>query len=563
MASQIRIPLVGGAYEGRTPAIDTQQMINYYVEGDATDARGARYAVPTPGITLYGSFGSGAARGIYEFPGYGLLAVIGSTLYLITGPSSSTALGNLATSSGRVEFVDNGYANGQQVMMIDSAGNGYVLMVNMPITTASWAANYATYTTSSAPGGVLSGMSATAYITVTGVTPTGYNVGATAVVNYPAAQEYKIAMGSNPGSYASGGTMTYLLWLNNTNNGWPSGGGGTLTWQDGYGIFNQLGTGVLWWTNAYDFTVINGLNFATAEGNPDNLTSVLSDAVRVYLFGVKTTEVWYDQGVLNEAFARLPGAIYFKGCAAQYSPAVLDNSIVFLATDANGKAQVMQVRGTQAPVAISTATIEYWFNQYTTISDAYAFAYMDQGHIFYVLTFPTAGVTWVWDATTEQWHQRSTNSGQWLPFAYTYDSGSSTHYIVDGSTNKIYYLDRTSNTDNGVTITRTIVSPYIIEMHERTFGNGVELMTNAGIGSGPTSGTITLSWSKNNAQTFTGSTTFTMTNSPTQRMYFRRLGWARQWIFKVTTTTNVIIFDLLATPMQIARIPAFPSTESG
>ena len=98
-------------------------------------------------------------------------------------------------------------------------------------------------------------------------------------------------------------------------------------------------------------------------------------------------------------------------------------------------------------------------------------------------------------------------------------------------------------------------------MHDRMFGNGIELMTNAGVGNGPTSGTISLDWSKDNGTTYAGGITFTLTTSPTQRLYQRRLGWARQWSIKLTTTTNAIIFDLLAWPMQIERLPAFPSTE--
>ena len=35
-----------------------------------------------------------------------------------------------------------------------------------------------------------------------------------------------------------------------------------------------------------------------------------------------------------------------------------------------------------------------------------AYAYQEQGHTFYVLNFPTAGATWVWDVTTDVWHER-------------------------------------------------------------------------------------------------------------------------------------------------------------
>ena len=48
-----------------------------------------------------------------------------------------------------------------------------------------------------------------------------------------------------------------------------------------------------------------------------------------------------------------------------------------------------------------------------TIADAIAFAYQQEGHVFYVLTFPTGDATWVLDLTTTEkigypvWHQRA------------------------------------------------------------------------------------------------------------------------------------------------------------
>lgn len=255
MGAAIRLPLIGGAYKGRSAVIDSQTMVNYYVEGDATTARGTRYAVPTPGITQYNAtaIGTGVTRGVHYYEGKGIVTVVGNTVYLVTDANHWTTItGTMTSSTGWVQMVDNGAANGHQVLIVDDVGDGYV-----------YDSNAATLTK-----------------------------------------------------------------MTNATNGWPSNGVGSISWQDGYGLLTELNTGEFWWTNAYDFTTINGLNFATAEGAPDNLVAVISDGVRSYLLGTETTEVWYDQGLVNQAFARLPGALYYKGAVAPRSAAVIDNSIV-------------------------------------------------------------------------------------------------------------------------------------------------------------------------------------------------------------------------------------------
>jgi len=58
---------------------------------------------------------------------------------------------------------------------------------------------------------------------------------------------------------------------------------------------------------------------------------------------------------------------------------------------------------------VSTHAVEYAIAQYDVISDAIAYTYQQEGHAFYVLTFPSANATWVYDASTQAWHER----GSW------------------------------------------------------------------------------------------------------------------------------------------------------
>ena len=43
--------------------------------------------------------------------------------------------------------------------------------------------------------------------------------------------------------------------------------------------------------------------------------------------------------------------------------------------------------------------------------DAEAYTYTEDGHYFWVISFPTADATWVYDVTTKLWHERAWLSG--------------------------------------------------------------------------------------------------------------------------------------------------------
>ena len=158
-------------------------------------------------------------------------------------------------------------------------------------------------------------------------------------------------------------------------------------------------------TELFDGTSIDPLSFASAEASPDNVVSLIVDHKEIWIFGNNSTEVWYDAGQPDYPLAPIQGAFIETGCAAPYSVAKMDSSVFWLGTDARGAGMVYRARGYQ-PQRISTHAIEYAIQSYSTISDAIAYTYQQDGHMFYVLTFPTANVTWVYDASTQMWHQR-------------------------------------------------------------------------------------------------------------------------------------------------------------
>ena len=175
---------------------------------------------------------------------------------------------------------------------------------------------------------------------------------------------------------------------------------------DGYFVYNEPNSQKVWVTSLLDGTSIDPLDFASAEGAPDNLVALIVSNREVWLLGENSVEVWYDAGTADFPLQRIQGAYNELGCAAPYSVAKMDNSIFWLGADARGRGIVYKTNGYSA-VRISTHAIEYAIQSYWTTKDAIAYTYQQEGHSFYVLTFPSVSKTWVYDLATQAWHERA------------------------------------------------------------------------------------------------------------------------------------------------------------
>jgi len=218
---------------------------------------------------------------------------------------------------------------------------------------------------------------------------------------------------------------------------------------DQYMVFNRPGTQQFYWTNVSS-TVFDALNFASVEGSPDNLVSLLVVRREIWLFGTLSTEVWFDSGNLNNPFQRIEGAFVQQGCAAPQSPARVGDAIVWLSANDQGERMVVMAQGYQA-LPISTYSVASALQTYATVSDAIGWGQQQDGHLFYWLTFPTAGHTWVYDLAMGLWHERAylqPASGTFTRHranAYTYAFGR--HLVGDYINNRLYQLDSQAYTD--------------------------------------------------------------------------------------------------------------------
>ena len=180
----------------------------------------------------------------------------------------------------------------------------------------------------------------------------------------------------------------------------------TVGYIDGYFVFNEPNSQRIWVTTLLDGLSVDPLEFSEAIGSPDGVVGLIVDHREVWVFGSDSVEVWYNSAEVDFPLARIQGAFNEIGCIAPYSIAKLDNGLFWLGTDARGQGIVYRANG-YTGVRVSTHAIEYAIAQYGNISDALAYTYQQEGHSFYVLIFPTANATWVYDVSTQMWHERA------------------------------------------------------------------------------------------------------------------------------------------------------------
>jgi hypothetical protein len=224
----------------------------------------------------------------------------------------------------------------------------------------------------------------------------------------------------------------------------------TVGYLNSYFVFNPPNSQKFYITQLLDGTQVDPLDFASAEGSSDGLVSLIVDHRELWLFGTDSVEVWYDAGLADFPLVRIQGAFNELGCAAAYSVAKLDNGLFWLGSDARGQGIVYRANGYTGQ-RISTHAVEWQIQQYGNISDAIAYTYQQDGHSFYVLIFPSANTTWVYDVATQAWHERAGfSNGDFVRHRSNCQMAYNSEVIVgDYENGNIYAFDLNVFADNG------------------------------------------------------------------------------------------------------------------
>jgi hypothetical protein len=304
----------------------------------------------------------------------------------------------------------------------------------------------------------------------------------------------------------------------------------TVTYQDGYFIFDRKGTGQFFISDLLNVT-FDPLDFASAEGQPDPLLAVLSDHREVFMFGTQTIEVWYNSGASDFPFERNQGAFIEKGLAAAYTVTKQNNTVYFVGSDL----MVYQLSG-YIPQRISTHAVEETLSG-VDLSDAFAYSMQDDGHLFYILTIPSAGVTWRYDISTSGWHKLADyNFSRHRSIKSIFLNGKTLTGDFQGP--RIYQMAKNYYTDDGEPIVREFILPTINMGREFISIDSFELDMSSGVGLTTGQGSDPLAWmrfSKDNGKTWSNwkESKIGKKGKYLTRVKWNRLGAARQFTIHI------------------------------
>jgi hypothetical protein len=461
MANIVNIPFVGPAYESRSPNVNAQRCVNWYLEAGGPGAKNPIALYGTPGLLEFSDVGGDGMRGMYHVPSKNLFTVSGDKFKEVNRVGVVTERGTLNSTTGRVSMADNG----TQIMIVDGV-DGYIYNLDTEV-----------------------------FVQITDP-------------DFPGAD--------------------------------------TVDFIDQYFAVNKPDTG-RWYVSA----LLNGLDwtatdFVTAESSSDNLSAVINaDDGTLVSLGRYTSEIWYNAAASGNPFARVAGGIMNWGIDATFSLVKGDETLFWLARNLTGDKIVVRKEGFNAR-RISTNAIEFAMSEMTTTSDAIAYMYTEQGHTFYVLTFPTGNQTWVYDLSTGVWHERSsykiTGEIRHRSNAYFFFAGS--HMVGDFESGKIYKMNTDFLDDAGDPIKRTRATQHLHNLEKRVSYLSLQVDMQVGVGEGLGQGKdprVMLRWSDDGGHTWSNEKwrDIGKIGEFKKRIIWNRLGASRDRIFELSITDPV------------------------
>jgi hypothetical protein len=601
---------VGAAYEAPSIYQDAQECINFFPEIDPTKPQGDRGIMalyPTPGLETVAILpNQEEVRGIRTLSGgTQVVTVCGDFVYVMESDYTPKMIGQMNTATGLVGIVDNGVnvyivdevyrycwfisnpsaatftgsistttltvtsvlsgtiAVGQAIFgnnvsqntVITALGTGTggvgTYTVSNSQTTASTSIN--SVASPAIVTGAIAGTTLTVSAVTSGTLRIGQTIEGTGVTDGTIIKAFGTGSGG-VGTYTvsasqtvSSTTIYAMNWTVLPVNDGPFEGGGTVDITDNYFVYNKPDS-QLWAASDLLSPITDPLSFASKDGSPDDLVSIIVDRREVYLLGEMSSEVWINSGAVPFPFTRIPGTSTQQGIAAQYSMARMGNSFAYVSRNNRGEAMIVRMNG-YFPERISTHAVETTLvNQ--NVADALAWTYQLEGHEVYVVTFPSIGdngLTWAFDNTTGLWHKWLYRNNQ---NEFERHRGNCCAFfnqqvlVGDYENGKIYQVSRNFYTDDGQPIRRIRRAPHITTDLQRQYFHELQIQFQPGVGLSTGQGDdpqAMLRWSNDGGSTWSNEywTTIGKQGKYLNRAIWRRLGFSRDKVFEVSISDPV------------------------
>jgi hypothetical protein len=490
----MQIPsFVGQSYTLGSANISTQRAVNLYPQlSEALTKNAEQYNyLATPGLRLLTTLTGGKVRGIYTASNGRAYAVCGRKVYEITIGSNSTTVSLTYRTGGDTQGVFETFTtsppNTVEVGSLDEAPDGPVSMADNGVELMI----------------VASG--------------TGY------LVNFAKNELRRIQQDA---------------WI----------GGGYVTYIDGYFIVSQANSRAFFISGAGqldDGSQWDALDYDLKATTPDNLVKPMEAHDRLLLLGKRRGELWWNSGAVDFPFERQE--VIEVGTVSGDAAVTVNGAPTFISSNDGGNISVVRLDGMKA-VRVSTHAVELALARCPDLESATAWTYGQGGHHFYCLNLPGSPVTWVLDATTGLWHERTyldAQRGEQRHRAEHHCYVNGMHIVADYDNGKLYELSETTYSDDTAPIRRSRRFPHLSQQGVRLVISRLQIDMETGIGlDGSGNGTdpkATLRWSKDGGHSWCGSQTVSIgkIGEKQARAIFRRLGVARDVVFELEVSDSV------------------------
>lgn len=184
----------------------------------------------------------------------------------------------------------------------------------------------------------------------------------------------------------------------------------TVVFFDSDFIVLRGGTRQFYYSALLDATTWDPLQVEEVSLFSDNLQWLAVSHETLWLFGSQHSLPYIDSGDADTPYVPVSETVVEWGVSAPLSVASMDNTLFALTGNANGQDQVMRINGYNFQ-RVSSFSSEIFFNRAEGMNQSIGWCYTEAGHSFYQVMAPHMRTSWVFDAATGVWCERS----QWNP----------------------------------------------------------------------------------------------------------------------------------------------------
>jgi hypothetical protein len=263
---------------------------------------------------------------------------------------------------------------------------------------------------------------------------------------------------------------------------------GRLGFIDGYFILHERNSLRFWFCAIENGLLWDALDFVTRSTASDHIVTTVCANSRVWLFGSQTTEAYEDTGDADNPFQPIKGSLFEIGCGAEWSVSIGVATIRWLGQSDRSSAGVYRLDG-YAGTRISSDAEDARLATATTLSDAEAITYEQDGHLFYALTCPSlgdGGTTLCVDEAEQAWHDRSAwntalaREDAWR--ARGHICVGTRHIVGSRDSGSVWALELTTYDDDGAILRARRRAPYLGAENNYATIDRFELGTEPGVG---------------------------------------------------------------------------------